>query len=288
MKNISNVLILTSPKAISTVESSFGKSLKINIDCARIADLLFEMTDSSIRISCKGKDLREYDFVWLQSPWAMIDVIYSISIYLDYNNIPHTHVNVAESKLSDFSLFSIHNISIPKTFFCSNKNFSEKCLYIGENLNYPVVIKDVKGSLGAKIFLAKNMEDFVSIVCTLDLKDKFICQEFIPNDFDFRIIVGHDKVLSGEKRIRQEELFRNNVFLGAKEEFLDITDIPEDVKELSLAAAKLLKLEWAGVDVVKSKETGKSYILEINRRPQLTAGTSEITAAEMFVRSIND
>ena len=104
----------------------------------------------------------------------------------------------------------------------------------------------------------------------------------------FLIIVGNNRVLSGEKRIRQNDEFRNNAYLGAKEVFLKISEIPIQVQELALKATKALDANWAGLDIVTDKETGKSYVLEVNRRPGLTEGSSEITACEQFITDIKN
>jgi len=61
--------------------------------------------------------------------------------------------------------------------------------------------------------------------------------------------------------------------LGAREEFLDIEKIPDDLAKIAEDAAIKLNLQIAGVDVAADKNTGKYYLIEVNRGPGFTYDT---------------
>jgi len=116
--------------------------------------------------------------------------------------------------------------------------------------------------------------------------NKYIFQEFISNDFDYRVVVANNKATSVCKRTRVEDKYRNNVALGATEEFVNVKDTPQGVIDIAVGASRALKLNWAGVDVVTDNNTNKNYVLEVNRRPGLTEKSSEIVALYTYIKGL--
>ena len=92
----------------------------------------------------------------------------------------------------------------------------------------------------------------------------FLVQEYIKNDGDFRVMTVGYKCLGGFKRQVKEEKLILNKSLGRS---LGV-DLPDDVKETAEAAARVLGVEVAGTDLVRSTENGKDYIIEVNEAPQ--------------------
>ena len=92
----------------------------------------------------------------------------------------------------------------------------------------------------------------------------FLVQEYIKNDGDFRVMTVGYKCLGGFKRQVKEEKLILNKSLGRS---LGV-DLPDDVKETAEAAARVLGVEVAGTDLVRSTENGKVYIIEVNEAPQ--------------------
>ena len=68
--------------------------------------------------------------------------------------------------------------------------------------------------------------------------------------------------------------FRNNVSLGAKEDFIKINQISDEVKNISVESAKIMKIEIAGVDVAVDINE-KAWLLEVNRGPGFTYQSKE-------------
>ena len=90
-------------------------------------------------------------------------------------------------------------------------------------------------------------------------------QEFIPADFDVRVIVIGGKVLGAiERRSGRPDEFRHNIALGGQAKQIQVT--PE-MKQLALRACEVLEFEFGGVDLITDKYTGKTSIIEVNRSP---------------------
>lgn len=253
---------------------------------ASFGDLEFFIKNKSTYISLHGKDITDFDFVWIHSSWSPRSVAYAVSLYLKQKNVLHTPVEHEGSKLVDMLTLCMENISIPRTYFSTTPRIEERLASIVDFCSYPFIMKSTRGTCGKDIFLIRDEADFEAAIPELDKKVQYICQKFIPNTFDYRVIIGKGEMLSAEKRTRQPGEYRNNAFLGADEHFLDFTDVPKNVNKIAKDSSASLGLDWAGVDIVTSTKTGKNFVLELNRRPALTEGSSEVTAAFSHIVSL--
>lgn len=93
----------------------------------------------------------------------------------------------------------------------------------------------------------------------------FLIQEYIENDGDFRVMTVGYKCIGGFKRQMKEEKLVLNKSVGKS---VGIKNLPEDVVHTAEAAAKVLGVEVAGTDLVRSSKTGEIYIVEVNEAPQ--------------------
>ena len=78
---------------------------------------------------------------------------------------------------------------------------------------------------------------------------------------DLRVYVVGDEVVAAMHRYAPENDWRTNVALGA--EVADATDsIPDEARELALAATDVVGLDYAGIDLLESDEGW--FVLEVN------------------------
>lgn len=282
------ILATTFPLGLRHIKPTFLREEGIELTTTKLKKMEALFDEETVDIKIDGNPLTDYDFVWLQTKQNIKDIAHMLSIYLDKHNIPHTRTDLEISKLVDMFILAMNHISIPKTFFCDQKFIMNNVLKIEKELGYPYVIKPTVGLGGIDIHYVGKVSDLINAIPKLAKHKKYVFQKFIPNDFDYRIIVGNGVVLSGEKRIRTTDAYRNNVSLGATEEFLEIDQIPEDVKELALKVCEVCNIAWSGLDIVTDKVTGKNYVLEMNRCPDLTKDSSEVEAAMTYVKSLRE
>lgn len=142
---------------------------------------------------------------------------------------------------------------------------------IAANLEFPIILKGSGGDRGTRVFKADNLKELEVLVRQLRKTEteegkRYMLQEFIQNEGDYRVLVLGEKVLGVMKRSRQKAgEFRNNFSMGGK---VEIADLPEEIKQLAVKAAKVSGLMIAGVDVIYDERSGKAYILEVNKGPQ--------------------
>lgn len=171
-------------------------------------------------------------------------------------------------KLNQMYKLAANNIPIPKTYFSPIYD-NEKLNKAIKLLGFPMIVKRSPSRMGAGVFLARTRKE-IFILCKQDEAKEIILQEFIPNAFDYRILILGKKVAVAEKRTRMaKNEFRNNVALGAQEEFLDLKKLPIEIKKTAIAAAIATDIQVAGVDIVVDSNN-KLYVLEVNRTPAFT------------------
>lgn len=94
----------------------------------------------------------------------------------------------------------------------------------------------------------------------------FIIQQYIPNEGDYRaVVVGYECIGITKRRSKNGHLvmctsegnsrrFKNNRW-------------PRDVGAVAEQAARAMKVQFAGVDLVRHSETGEIYVIEVNEAP---------------------
>lgn len=137
---------------------------------------------------------------------------------------------------------------------------------------FPVIIKGSGGDRGTRVFKADNLKQLEKLVRklrTTETKEgrRYLLQEYIENDGDFRVLVLGEKVLGIMKRASAKKgEFRNNYSAGGT---VEVAELPEEVKQLAVKAAKVCGLAVAGVDVAfRDFDMKKPVIWEVNKGPQ--------------------
>lgn len=174
-------------------------------------------------------------------------------------------------KLLQCALLAKHNIAIPNTIYKHTSRMqNEDYDYIAGKLGTPFILKDTFGHKGSNNYLIKTKSDFISKLSLIKKtpKVRYICQNFIPNSFDYRYLIIDNKVKSVIKRTRLSDSdHRNNTSVGAKLEYLKARDWK--YKKLAMKTAKLFKRNVAGVDIIVDSKTMRPYIIEVNPAPGL-------------------
>ncbi|MFA7301777.1 MAG: hypothetical protein WC069_05680 [Candidatus Shapirobacteria bacterium] len=168
------------------------------------------------------------------------------------------------------------NIDVPKTVYGSLWYLYEmmKKMGFGEQSPYswPVILKGSGGDRGTRVFKANNLEELEKLVRDLRKSEteegkRYMLQEYIPNDGDYRVLVLGKKVLGVMKRSSQSlEEFKNNYSVGGK---VEVATLPQNILDLAVKAAEVCGLAIAGVDVAfRDYDMSKPVIWEVNKGPQ--------------------
>lgn len=128
----------------------------------------------------------------------------------------------------------------------------------------PIVVKTLTGSKGRTVAIvdtkrsANSMFEFV-----YNSGLKVLIEEYIESDAtDYRVWVVGDRVAVAMKRTSTDKNdFKANISRGGTGIKVELSQEDQD---LCIKAAHSIGLRIAAVDLLKSKATGKSYIIELN------------------------
>jgi ribosomal protein S6--L-glutamate ligase len=194
--------------------------------------------------------------------------------------------SVAQSrdKLFSLQLMLKSGIQIPTTGFAKSPMDTNDLIdMVG---GAPLIMKLLEGAQGRGVVLAETKKAAESVINAFkSLSANLLVQEFIKEaeGKDLRCFVIDGKVVATIQRKAAPGEFRANLHQGGTASVVKIT--PEE-RKLATTAAKVLGLNIAGVDIIRSKNG--PLLLEVNSSPGLegieTATGKDI--AGMMIASI--
>ena len=174
-------------------------------------------------------------------------------------------ISRSRDKLFSSQLFSQNGIEIPITGFAKSPLDTTDLIKMVNGT--PLIIKLLEGTQGKGVVLAENTKAAESVINAFkSLNANILVQEFIKEagGKDIRCFVIDGKVVASIQRKAAEGEFRANLHQGGTASEIKIT-VAE--KKLAVKAAKVLGLQIAGVDIIRSNKG--PLVLEVNSSPGL-------------------
>ena len=172
-------------------------------------------------------------------------------------------------------------IDVPRSIYGSLQFLRQEA---GNYFKFPFIIKGSGGDRGTRVYKVDSQRELDELVVSLrpvEISEgrRFMAQEYIENDGDYRVLVLGEKVLGVMKRSSQSKTeFRNNYSAGGK---VEVADLPDSIKELAVKAAHVCGLMVAGVDVAfRNFDKDKPVVWEVNKGPQF-AGFMKATGIDV-------
>lgn len=184
---------------------------------------------------------------------------------------------VSEGKWGDYERLKEAGLSIPKTRLLVDSeqwavNSSSGLGLLTNHYPLPTVLKWIYGFQGKGTFFIRNEEDLKNIPAHIP-KEELMVQEFIPAEYEYKIITVGYKALPVILRFNvDKKTFKLNFSTACS---MPIHRLPRwlinghatGIIEIAESASRLLKRELAKVDILQSGS--QFYILEVNRWPGL-------------------
>lgn len=217
--------------------------------------------------------LSQYDFVifwdkdimlgrWLEQLLAGLDIPMFNSISgIEWSDDKSTTIE----KVIQYNARHMDKVVIPDTIVSpmtyegigyTNLEFLSRVI---STLGFPMVVKECFGSFGQQVYLAEDAKQLEELVISLGGR-KLIFQEYIKESHgvDVRLQVVGEQVVAGMKRKSSSADFRANLTNGGNMEAYQWT---LEEEKLAVKAAKILGLDFAGVDLLFSK--GEKYEADV-------------------------
>jgi len=175
-------------------------------------------------------------------------------------------------------LLSDAGILTPRTLVTEDLDTAiEACREMGD-----VVIKPLFGSEGKGMVRASDEETAYRVLRAWELNRYiYYIQEYLPHfQQDIRAFVIGEEVVAAMRR--RGTGWKTNYSQGAEAEAVELSS---EMKTLALKAARLINLDYAGVDIIPA-ENGKTYVVEVNSIPGWR-GLQEATGQRIAEHIVN-
>jgi RimK family alpha-L-glutamate ligase len=262
---------------------------RVDLDLISYNQVCYETGERRVRIRGIDKEITDYGVIFFRTTgkhWEEVDlVIDQISKIKDQRLRPVVvDPMVVDGKPSmagkawQMVKLAEAGIPVPRTIYGSLWYLYQIMVDSPSfhRFDFPVILKG-SASKGTRVFRANNIEELEKLVreqrkTEIEEGRRYMLQEWIENEGDFRVLVLGEKVLGVMKRSRMgKNEFRNNFSLGGK---VEVAELPQKVKQMAVRAAKFCGIMVAGVDIIidkKAKSNDEKYkILEVNKGPQFT------------------
>lgn len=242
-----------------------AEKLQIQLDLVAYKQVSFETETGEVLIG--GEKMKDYDVYFFRNTKNYWEEVNLITSQLNESKIIIDPM-VKDGRPSDackahqMLALSQAGLPVPKSIYGS-LNYLEKEAV--KSFEFPLIIKGSRGDRRRQVFKIYGNEDFRIKMEELKLieknrENKYMLQEYIINTEDFRVMVLGDKVLGVMRRaIGENPKLKNN---------FEKTDLPQEIKDLAIEAAKVCGIMIAGVDVVfRDNDFKKPLFFEVNKTP---------------------
>ena len=212
--------------------------------------------------------LPQYDAVLPRFGTGSMQMGCAVLHYFQALNVPclnHADAFVkARDKWLSLQLLLANGIAVPTSLLGGLETKANDAV---RHIGTPIILKTLSGSQGIGVVLAERPQSAVSMLETLKQANvPTLAQEFIAEaqGADLRCFVVGNRIIAAMQRIGQAGEFRANCHRGARAEKVILT---EQEKHVALNATKVLGLDVAGVDLIRS--ANGPLVLEVNASPGL-------------------
>jgi ribosomal protein S6--L-glutamate ligase len=174
-------------------------------------------------------------------------------------------ISRSRDKLRSLQLLAKKGIGLPVTGFAHSIDATNELITMCGGA--PLVVKLLQGTQGMGVVLAETKKAAESVIEAFkEVRADILVQEYIAESkgADIRCIVLGKKVIASMERQGTDGEFRSNLHRGGKAKKIIIT--PEE-RKTAIKAAKIMGLNLAGVDLLRSKRG--PLVIEVNSSPGL-------------------
>jgi glutathione synthase/RimK-type ligase-like ATP-grasp enzyme len=253
---------------------------QIKLDTFFFSDLVFKISNHSTKVYdfISGNSVKDFDFVHFVGG-KRVEEFESVELFCITENIKNSSPAViyrnSFNKVSQDLLLAHFDHPIPYTVFTRDLRRFPEIIKKDEYLTFPMIMKDINGTMGNHNFLIDSMEKLEEL-CSHDYgngkRKYFVIQEFIPNLFDYRVITMNNKVTSVAERRRNVDTdsHLNNVAKGATKTYVELDTVNPAIISACEKASKDFGKSICAFDVVVNKDNNKFFFLEFSSKFGIT------------------
>lgn len=236
------------------------------------------------------KYLSNYDAVFLRALTDPLNTTYVVARLAELRGmrvLDHSEsIRICCDKVNMYSRLMREQVSLPDTTFLQENELTEaNAAELFETMGLPLVLKAPNSSFSAYVEKVNTPADFVRIGKKfLRRADRIIVQQYMPSDFDWRVITLEGRVIAVLKYLFVQDKWKL-MERGSGGEWAKVIGVPLDkvdpkLSEVSLQAANAIGQSLYGIDI---KEVGGDYyVIEVNDNPTIAAGEEDSANPEIY------
>lgn len=236
----------------------------IDLTVVHFSDIRYHFSQSKAEVWVNDVALQSFEVIYFRTKSGFEEDVTLISLFAKQNGIKVVDEILLSNAFIDRKTWQYAMLSQAKL------PVIESWIGYGASLvemlprTFPMILKESDLDQGEGVFMIKSQQELDALV--KKKKKLLIAQPFIKNNSDLRIFVCFCEVLGGIERLNSNpNEFRNNIAQGGVSLPHLVTD---ELKKLAISAAKSLKYDIAGVDLIFDSETKNWKIMEVNCGPQ--------------------
>jgi glutathione synthase/RimK-type ligase-like ATP-grasp enzyme len=195
-------------------------------------------------------------------------------------------IRICCDKVNMYSRLMACDVPMPDTTFLNDHEVTEEnARELFESMGIPLVLKAPNSSFSAYVDKASTPTEFVKIGKRfLRRADRIIVQQYLPSDFDWRVISLDGKILAVVKYVFVQDKWKL-MERGDSGESAKTIGIPKEeadpkLLDLAMRAADATGKSLYGIDI---KEVGgEYYVIEVNDNPNIDAGAEDQANPEIY------
>ncbi len=167
-------------------------------------------------------------------------------------------VRICDDKTLTYTALQGLDIPMPETLLCpmtfpgvgySSFDFIRDA---ADRLGLPFIVKEGCGSFGQQVYLVSKTEEAQELLCAAAGKP-MLFQRFIKESAgrDVRVYVVGGRIVAAMMRVNNSGDFRANIASGGQAQHYRLS---REEERIALAVCRHLRLDFAGVDLLESKE----------------------------------
>ncbi|HEX7003461.1 MAG TPA: ATP-grasp domain-containing protein [Trueperaceae bacterium] len=240
------------------------------------------------------KYLRNYDGVLIRALTDPLNATYVVARVAEMNGLrvidTSESIRICCDKVNMYSRLMAHAVPMPDTRFLDRHEVNaENAAELFETLGMPLVLKAPNSSFSAYVDRATNSESFVKIGRKfLRRADRVVVQQYMPSEFDWRVITLAGRVLAVVKYQFVQDKWKT-MERGPAGEWSRTLPVPREeaeprLLEVALAAAGAISGSLHGIDI--KEVDGEFYVIEVNDNPNIDAGGEDRANSEIYAEII--
>lgn len=249
----------------------------IDVVSRSVDELAFTIDTDSVRLyeTVSERDLADFGLVHvMEYPRPTAALLTAIADYLHTCKVPAINVSGigVPTKLFQYVRLAQAGLSVPMTVYRSPKLLAGSYDELAEKLGLPFVLKSMSASGGRSNYLISREDDLIKHLRSHVRANRFLAQEFIPNDTTIRFLVFGGQASIAMRLTGGESLYPASRAQDGRTVLLAPEEFDPVATKLAVRAASLAGFEVAGIKLMQNWTTGRWYVLNVDSSPALGTG----------------